>query len=207
MGLFSRHRNDEGFFELLTDIANNLIEGTAYLSKLVQAPAAQRENLRNQLHAVDNECDDLTHEYLNKVNQSFVTPLDRDDMSSLAYLLDDCMDLTDEAGAFIVLYQVNDLPADLLKQVEILEKCAKVTAEAMPHLQDLRNLRSYWVEINRIENQGDQIYMRALSDIVNHTPDPILLIKLKALTQRLEDAVAGYERLAGLVEGISIKES
>ena len=77
----------------------------------------------------------------------------------------------------------------------------------MPHLQDLRNLRSYWVEINRIENQGDQIYMRALSDIVNHTPDPILLIKLKDLTQRLEDAVDGYERLAGLVEGISIKES
>ncbi len=206
MGLFNR-RKDESFFELLTEIAGNLITGTNLLSRLVKSDLDQRDGLRDELHVVENHSDDLTHAFMNKVNQSFITPLDRDDMSQIAYRLDDCMDLTDEAATLIVVYQVDTLTEDILKQVEILEKCAELTAEAMPRLKTLSELKEYWVEINRLENQADRIYMRALSAIVNQISDPIQVIKLKDITERLEEACDAYERLAALVEGIAIKES
>ncbi|MDD7542461.1 MAG: DUF47 family protein [Mobiluncus porci] len=206
MGLFNR-RKDESFFELLTEIAGNLITGTNILSRLVKSDLDQRDGLRDELHVVENHSDDLTHAFMNKVNQSFITPLDRDDMSQIAYRLDDCMDLTDEAATLIVVYQVDTLTEDILKQVEILEKCAELTAEAMPRLKTLSELKEYWVEINRLENQADRIYMRALSAIVNQISDPIQVIKLKDITERLEEACDAYERLAALVEGIAIKES
>lgn len=206
MGLFNR-RKDESFFELLTEIAGNLITGTNILSRLVKSDLDQRDGLRDELHVVENHSDDLTHAFMNKVNQSFITPLDRDDMSQIAYRLDDCMDLTDEAATLIVVYQVDTLTEDILKQVEILEKCAELTAEAMPRLKTLSELKEYWVEINRLENQADRIYMRALSAIVNQISDPIQVIKLKDITERLEEACDAYEHLAALVEGIAIKES
>ncbi|MCI6584647.1 MAG: DUF47 family protein [Mobiluncus sp.] len=206
MGLFNR-RKDESFFELLTEIAGNLITGTNLLSRLVKSDLDQRDGLRDELHVVENHSDDLTHAFMNKVNQSFITPLDRDDMSQIAYRLDDCMDLTDEAATLIVVYQVDTLTEDILKQVEILEKCAELTAEAMPRLKTLSELKEYWVEINRLENQADRIYMRALSAIVNQISDPIQVIKLKDITERLEEACDAYEHLAALVEGIAIKES
>lgn len=206
MGLFNR-RKDESFFELLTEIAGNLITGTNILSRLVKSDLDQHDGLRDELHVVENHSDDLTHAFMNKVNQSFITPLDRDDMSQIAYRLDDCMDLTDEAATLIVVYQVDTLTEDILKQVEILEKCAELTAEAMPRLKTLSELKEYWVEINRLENQADRIYMRALSAIVNQISDPIQVIKLKDITERLEEACDAYEHLAALVEGIAIKES
>lgn len=206
MGFFHT-RTDENFFEQLTEIAQNLIIGTDFLERLVHADMHTRDGLRNELHAVENASDDLTHAYMNKVNLSFITPLDRDDMSELAYRLDDCMDMIDEAGNLIVVYQVGELPNYLKKQVDILKQCAAATAAAMPHLKTLKELREYWVEINRLENQADQVYMRALSEIVNNITDPILVIKLKDITERLEDATDAYEHLAALVEGVAIKES
>ena len=110
MGLFHRAK-DERFFEQLTEIAGNLIEGTDILAKLMALPPAQRDAERNDLHAVENSSDDLTHAFMNKINQTFVTPLDRDDLSELAYRLDDCMDLIDEAGNLIVVYQLQEIPA------------------------------------------------------------------------------------------------
>ena len=206
MGLVHRAK-DEGFFEQLTEIAGNLIEGADILAKLMALPPEQRDAERNNLHAVENSSDDLTHAFMNKINQTFVTPLDRDDLSELAYRLDDCMDLIDEAGNLIVVYQLQELPECLHKQAAILQKCAAVTAKAMPRLKTLDELREYWVEVNRLENQADQIYMHCLSDIVNNNPDPIAVIKLKDITERLEDACDAFEHLAALVEGIAIKES
>lgn len=204
---FGRNRENGSFFELLTQIAGNLIEGTDYLSKILQASAKDREGLRNELHAVENSSDDLTHGFMNQVNQTFVTPLDRDDLALLASNLDDIMDMTDEAGNLIVVYKLEDLPEGVAGQVDILQKCARLTAEAMPNLRLLEGLREYWVEINRLENQADQIYMRTLMSIFDEVTDPIQIIKLKDIIEALERSVDAYETLASTIESIAIKES
>lgn len=201
-----QHENDS-FFEILTQAANNLIEGTDYMARICNASPAEREGLRNELHAVENSSDDLTHSFMNHINQTFVTPLDRDDLVSLAYAIDDCMDQVDEAGNLIVVYKINELPSGITGQIEVLQKCAELTAAAIPNLKTLEDLREYWVEINRLENQGDQIYMRTLMSLFDNIKDPILLIKLKDIISALEGAIDSYEDLASTIENIAIKES
>ncbi|MDO5671232.1 MAG: DUF47 family protein [Actinomycetaceae bacterium] len=204
---FRPNDNDASFFSLLTQSAQNLIEGTAYLAQILQANEEQREGLRHELHAVENASDEITHQFMSKVNQTFVTPLDRNDLTELCSNLDTCMDRTDEAGNLIVIYKVGQLPSGVAKQVDILTSCAQLTAEATPGLKTLQNLRDYWVEINRLENQGDQIYMNTLMKIFETVTDPILLIKYKDIIESLEKAIDSYETLATLIETIAIKES
>lgn len=202
-----RRHDDNSFFELLTKAAHNLVEGSALLAQILGAPSVEREALRNELHAVENSSDEITHEFMKQVNLTFVTPLDRDDLSTLVSRLDDCMDLIDEVGNFIAIYKIESLPESVTKQVEVLQKCAELTVQAMPNLKTLEDLREYWVEINRLENQGDQIYMRGLVQLFDEVTDPIELIKQRDVLEKLESACDAYESLASTIESIAIKES
>ncbi len=204
---FSKSDSGNAFFELLTQQANHLVRGAEVLAQIHGATTERRAELRDQLHQIEHQCDEVTHQVSSKLNSTFVTPFDRDDISFIASRLDDCMDYIDEAGDLIVLYKISDLPRGVVEQLNVIQRCCDLTAQAMPKLKSLGGLKDYWVEINRLENQGDQAYRRTLSEMFDSGLDALEVIKIKDVVEALEKAIDSFEGLANGVETIAIKES
>ena len=199
---------DTKYFDLLADLAQHLVRGSSLLAELLGADRAGREKLADEMHEVEHLADDATHSIMRRLNQTFVTPFDREDISSLASALDDCMDEMDEAAELIVLYKVEGLPDRVSEQVQVLQRCAELTAEAMPRLRSMDKLADYWVEVNRLENQADKLHRKLLAQLFDDfAGDPVLLMKLKEIVEVLENAADSFEKVANMVETIALKES
>ncbi|MGI5189100.1 DUF47 domain-containing protein [Promicromonospora sp. CA-289599] len=199
---------DTKYFDLLADLAQHLVQGSSLLAELLGADRAGREKLADEMHEVEHLADDATHSIMRRLNQTFVTPFDREDISGLASALDDCMDEMDEAAELIVLYKVEGLPDRVSEQVQVLQRCAELTAEAMPRLRSMDKLADYWVEVNRLENQADKLHRKLLAQLFDDfAGDPVLLMKLKEIVEVLENAADSFEKVANMVETIALKES
>jgi predicted phosphate transport protein (TIGR00153 family) len=198
---------DTSFYDLFATSANHLVTGSALLTQLVGADAYGREELAKRMRDAEHAADESTHELLRKVNSSFITPFDREDIYMLASNLDDCMDLMEAAADLIVLYQIGALPSGVATQVEVLVRMSELTAEAMPRLRSMKDLAEYWIEINRLENQADQTYRRLLAELFNGDLKATAIMKLKEVIDELEAAADAFEKVAHTVEGIAVKES
>ena len=171
------------------------------------ADGADHEDVANRMREAEHAADETTHAIVKRVNSTFVTPFDREDIYSLASGLDDVMDMMDEAVDLILLYEVSSLPAELSDQVEVLQRCAELTAEAMPRLRSMRDLEEYWIEINRLENAGDKNHRRILAKLFSGEYKAIEVLKLKDIVESLEGAIDAFEKVANIVEQIAVKES
>ena len=128
--------------------------------------------------------------------------------AGLAGALDDCTDILESVGQHIVLYRMDGLMEGIARQMTVIVRMAELTADAMPRLASMKAMPDYWVEINRLENEGDQIYRALLGDIFDgRVSDPVELIKHKDVIERLEHAADAFEQVAHRVESIAIKES
>lgn len=208
MGFLRANPRDDTFYQLLTDSARHTIAAAQMLTQMLGASAAEREDLAPRLKEIEHEADEATHAIIHKVNTSFVTPFDHSDIVELAAALDDCTDFIEAVGQTVVLYRMNGLMPDITQQMEVIVRMAELTAEAMPRLATMKELKDYWVEINRLENEGDAIYRGLLRDLFGGAvTDPIEVIKHKDIIERLEMAADAFENVAHRVEGIAIKES
>jgi hypothetical protein len=199
---------DTTYFDLLAASAQHLVRGSSLLAELLGADKAGREKLADEMHEVEHLADEATHSVMRRLNQTFVTPFDRADISGLASALDDCMDEMDEAAELIVLYKLDALPDRVSEQVQVLQRCAELTAEAMPRLRSMDKLADYWVEVNRLENQADKLHRKLLAQLFDDLAgDPVLLMKLKEVVEVLENAADSFEKVANMVETIALKES
>ncbi|BDZ41523.1 phosphate transport regulator [Paraoerskovia sediminicola] len=198
---------DTSFFDLLGVTAGHLVTGAQLLAELLGADRPGRKAIAKQLGEVEHAADESTHAIMRRLNQTFVTPFDRDDIYALASALDDCMDDMEEAADLIVLYKVDELPARVSDQVQVLGRAAELTAEAMPRLRAMDGLQDYWIEVNRLENQADKIHRKLIAQLFDEISDPILLMKLKEIVEVLEHAADAFERVANMVETIALKES
>jgi len=198
---------DTSFFDLLAAQAQHLVVGAGLLAELLGSDRAGRETIAKQMREVEHACDESTHEIMRKLNSTFVTPFDREDIYSLASGLDDCMDLMEEAADLIVLYKIEELPGAVADQIEVLQRCAELTAAAMPRLRSMKDLSDFWVEINRLENQADRVYRKLLGDLFDDATDAIELMKVKEVVEVLEAAADAFEKVANYVETIAVKES
>jgi predicted phosphate transport protein (TIGR00153 family) len=187
--------------------AANLVVGVKILTELLGSTPPERPAIGERMKAAEHASDEITHAILNEVNSSFITPFDREDIYRLASSLDDVMDAIEAAVDLVVLYNIIDLPTGLADQVEVLERAAEVTAEAMPRLRAMRNLREYWIEINRLENAGDAIYRRLLAKLYSGEYDALTVLKLKEVVDQLEAAADAFENVANTIESIAVKES
>ncbi|MGO1591950.1 MAG: DUF47 domain-containing protein [Ancrocorticia sp.] len=198
----------EGLFELLADQSRHLMQAADILTKIISADPQSRAELNDQLHKVEHQADEACHTVLRKVNQSFVLPFDREDLYELASVVDDCVDLMDEAGDNIVLYKPGKLPDGVNAQVEILRNCAALTHDMMGRLAVIdEKTRDFWIEINQLENQGDQVYRKMVSSLFEDATDALEVMKVKLVLDVIEDAVDAFEKLSGTIESIAIKES
>jgi len=198
---------DTSFFDLFAVTAEHLITGANLLAQLLGASREERIAIGEHLAHVEHLADESTHAILKRLNKTFVTPFDRDDIYNLASALDDCMDYMEEAGDLIVLYKLDALPDRVSEQVQVLQRAAELTADAMPRLRSMADLAPYWVEVNRLENQADRVHRQLLADMFDQITDPIHLMKLKEVVERLEDAADAFETVANTVETIALKES
>ncbi len=198
---------DTSFFDLFGTLAATLVEGAGMLAQLLGQDQAGREVVAQELRDAEHRADEATHAIMRRLNSSFITPFDRQDIYALAGGLDDCMDHMEAAADLIVLYKVGELPAGVTDQVAVLQRQAEVTADAMPRLRALRDLADYWVEINRLENQADRSYRKLLGEMFDNVSDAVHLIKLREIVQELEFAADAFEKVAHTVETIAVKES
>ena len=198
---------DTTFFDLFAAQASHLVTGANLLGEMLGADRPARKEIGKRIADAEHEADDATHLIMRRLNSTFVTPFDRDDIYMLASSLDDCMDFMEEAADLIVLYKVDDLPPRVSDQVQVLQRAAELTAEAMPRLRSMDSLSEYWVEVNRLENQADKIHRKLLAQLFDEITDPIHLMKLKEVVEKLEEAADAFEKVANTVETIAVKES
>lgn len=198
---------DSSFFDLLAELAGHLVTGANLLGELLGAQRPERKAIGKLIAEAEHNADDATHAIMRRLNQTFVTPLDRDDIAGLASALDDCMDYMEEAADLIVLYKLEEIPAKVSEQISVLQRCAELTHEAMPHLRSMGDLSDYVIEINRLENQADKAHRKLLAQMFDEITDPIHLMKLKEVVETLEDAADAFETVANMVETIALKES
>jgi predicted phosphate transport protein (TIGR00153 family) len=195
------------FFELFADIANNVVEGARALSDLLhnydyeQMPAAVAK-----IAAIEHRGDEMTHRILIKLNQTFITPFDREDIHLLASSLDDVLDFIFAAGDRLLTYKINQpspsakvLAGIILKQAEELGKAVALLDKDDPHLLD------HCVEVNRLENEADKVSREAIGRLFDGELDPITLIKLKELLEVLEEASDKAEDVADVLETVVLK--
>ncbi|MDP9395339.1 MAG: DUF47 family protein [Actinomycetota bacterium] len=198
---------DASFYDMFANSADTHVVGAKLLKELLGAPDAERQSVRERMRAAEHQADECTHGILRHLNSSFVTPFDREDIYRLASTLDDVMDHMDAAVELVVLYKPTELPRELSEQVEVLERAAELTADAMRRLRSMQDLAEYWIEINRLENQADQVYRSLLATLFSGRYDALDVLKLKDIVEELEAAADAFEHVAHTVETIAVKES
>ncbi len=194
------------FYDLFAEAASHLVNGANLLAQVLD-PDADRAALAEAMRDAEHQADETTHKIVKRVNSTFVTPFDREDIYRLASSLDDVMDFMEETVDLIGLYEIDQLPAQFAAQVEVLQRACQLTAEAMPRLRTMKDLEEYWIEINRLENQGDRSYRRILADLFSGSYKSLEVLKLKDVVDSLEHAIDALESVANTVEQIAVKES
>lgn len=197
---------DESFYELFVKQAETLVEGAELLRDLVQNFDDIEARVR-RLHDIEHEADEVTHEVMRRLNTTFVTPMDREDIHELASSLDDVMDHMDAAGDLLVLHNIEKPLPEMLVQTELLVKACQMTLEGMRKLPSFDELDEYWVEINRLENEGDRTYRRAIADLFGGDFKAMDVLKWKDILDELEAAMDEAEDVANTLEGIALKQA
>jgi hypothetical protein len=197
---------DTTFYDLFAQSASHLVNGADLLAQML-GDGSDREAIAHKMRDAEHAADESTHDVIRRVNTTFVTPFDREDIYALASGLDDVMDFMEEAVDLVLLYEVERLPAELANQVEVLQRCAELTADAMPRLRTMKDLEEFWIEINRLENAGDKSYRRILAKLFSGKYEALEVLKLKDIVDSLEAAIDAFEKVANTVEQIAVKES
>ncbi len=208
MGKLSRllAPREREFFDSFEEAGTNIARAGELIDRLFEAWPEERE-LMSELVACEHEGDRITHDIIQRLNQTFVTPIDREDIYALASSLDDIVDYIEEAADFLGLYRIEAPIQHAQELARILRDACAQVARAIPRLRDFGDIHQFTVEINRLENEGDRVVRSALASLFDHGIDPMLVIRWKDIVERLEEAVDATERTANILEGILIKNS
>ena len=206
---FSLRPQDSVFYDFFTRAAENLVRGTELLIEL-SVPNADVQSVSDRLTDVEHDSDQITHDLYKKINSTFITPFDREDIYRLGSQLDDVMDHLEAVGSLLYLYGLTSLPSlprEMHDLVAILDQQARLTAESLPRLKTMKDLKEYWVECNRLENEGDRAYRMLLVRLFSGEYDALTVMKMKEVADELEAACDAFEHVSNTVETIAVKES
>ncbi|HWR16743.1 MAG TPA: DUF47 family protein [Terriglobales bacterium] len=194
------------FFDMFVEMAQNLIEGARLMKALLenfQDVPAQVARLKD----IEHHGDDMTHAVITKLNQTFITPFDREDIHRLASSIDDVLDLLNAAGDRIMVYKITAVPGDSAKLASLILQQAEELARALANLEKQQHVLEHCVEINRLENEADQVTRAAVGYLFENEKDPIQLIKIKELFEVLELATDKAEDAANVLESVILKSA
>ena len=197
---------DREFFDLFEEAGGN-IERAASLLEQMLADYPDRSDLARDILICEQEGDRITHDIIRRLNETFVTPIDREDIHSLASALDDVVDFTEEVADYMGLYKIEAPMEQAQRQTQILHQAARQIAAAMPRLRGFQDISHYTVEINRLENDGDRVTREAMGALFDNGIDPMVVIRWKDIYERLESAIDATEQVANILETVVIKNS
>ena len=198
--------NERAYFELFEEAGRNVLRTAELLDAMLSNYPDSRE-LAVEIKQCEHEGDRITHDIIHRLNHTFVTPIDREDILALASALDDMVDYTEEVADYLGLYRIEAPMDQAIQNARVLHAAARQVAEAIPQLRGFRDVSRYTVEINRLENEGDRITRGAMASLFDTGIDPMVVIRWKDLFERLEAAIDASEHVAYILEGIVIKNS
>jgi predicted phosphate transport protein (TIGR00153 family) len=203
---FSLLPRDGTFFDLLTDSGKNSVVAARLLDRMVSEwPDAG--DLPAQIVEAEHEGDRITHDIVKRLNETFVTPIDREDLYGLAGALDDVVDFTEEAADYLSRYQIEAPMAQAGALTTVLVASCEQLAAGLEHLPSFKDLDKYWIEIHSLENEGDRISRDAVASLFSTGVDPMVVIRWKDIFGVLEEAIDATEKAAQIIEGIVIKNA
>jgi uncharacterized protein len=197
---------DREFFDLFEEAGGNILRAAALLEEMLR-DFPERNELARDILICEQDGDRVTHDIIQRLNQTFVTPIDREDIYELASALDDVVDYTEEVADYLGLYNIEAPMSQAQDLAGVLHACGRQIAQAMPRLRGFKDISHYTVEINRLENDGDRITREAIASLFDNRIDPMVVIRWKDIFERLEEAIDSCERVANILEGIVIKNS
>jgi uncharacterized protein len=192
------------FFDLFEEAGTNCVRAAELLERMLQQWPDHAELARDVL-VCEHEGDRITHDIIQRLNQTFVTPFDREDIIALASGIDDIIDFIEEVADLMGLYRIEAPMAQAEQLATVLAAACRAVNIAIPRLRDLKSVRESTVEVNRLENEGDRISREAVASLFERGIDPMMVIRWKDIFERLEDAIDSTETAANILEGVIIK--
>jgi hypothetical protein len=199
-------RRDTAFFDLFVEAGQNNLRAARLLEEMLGAwPDAG--DLGREVLKAEQEGDRITHEIVKRLNTTLAIPNDREDIYGLATRMDDIVDYTEEAADLLGLYRIEAPMAQAQALAKVLVAACEQLAQGLEHLREFSGLEQYWIEIHRLENEGDRISRDAVASLFSNGIDPMVVIRWKDMFAVLENAIDATETAAQILEGIVIKNS
>jgi len=196
---------EESFFDLFEDMALKVQQGAEALLALLQ-DYRDVDRGTGLVLDIEHEGDEITHEIIKRLNTTFITPFDREDIHRLASSLDDVLDHIEAAAEYLQLHRIEQPLPQMIHLAEALARGAALTAESMPLLRKMKGLEAYWIEINRIENEGDRFYRRTIAELYSGDYKAMDVLKFKEVVEEIEAAIDRLEDVANTLESIVLKQ-
>jgi uncharacterized protein len=203
---FSLLPRDRTFFDLFIQAGQNSLHAARLLDEMMHT-WPESGGLSRQIVEAEGEGDRITHEIIKRLNSTFVTPIDREDIYALATQMDDIVDFTEEAADFLGLYKIEAPMEQAQALTKILVASCEQLAMGLDQLPQFKELDRYWIEIHRLENDGDRVSRDAVASLFSNGIDPMMVIRWKDMFAVLEEAIDATETAAQIIEGIVIKNS
>jgi predicted phosphate transport protein (TIGR00153 family) len=197
---------DREFFDLFEEAGRNALRAADLLDQMLRN-FPETKNLAREILICEQEGDRITHDIIQRLNHTFVTPIDREDILELASRIDDVVDYTEEVADYLGLYKIEAPMEQAQRLAHILFQSTRQIVEAIPRMRDFKDISHYTVEVNRLENEADRVSREAIASLFDTGIDPMVVIRWKDLFERLEDAIDATEHVANVLEGIVIKNS
>jgi predicted phosphate transport protein (TIGR00153 family) len=197
---------EEKFFDLFIDDAANMLAAARMLEEFFRN-YGERERLAIQLRDIEHTGDTISHDIGHKLEATFVTPIDREDISVLISRIDDIVDLIEEIADTCILYGIQAPTPVALQQAQIIVLQCEQLQSAVDNLRHFKDLSTYWIEVHRLENEGDRIVRHAIAELFDNGQNPIDVIKWKDLYALLEEAIDACEDAANVIERIVVKHA
>jgi predicted phosphate transport protein (TIGR00153 family) len=194
------------FFDLFAEVASNVTDGARLLTTILE----NFDNIEvrvNELHEIEHKGDDLTHSIMTKLNQTFITPFDREDIHRLSSALDDVLDFVNAAGQRLLLYKIRSAPAAAVELAKLIVRQSEELNKAVTKLEKTQGVMDHCVEVNRLEDEADRVCRAAIGKLFEHEKDAIQLIKMKELYEVLELATDKAEDAANVLEAVVLKSA
>jgi predicted phosphate transport protein (TIGR00153 family) len=197
---------EEKFFDLFIEDAQNVLAAGRLLVEFFTS-YDQRERIASQLIDLERKGDGIAHDIGNRLENTFVTPFDREDIHQLISRLDDVLDFIEEVADTCILYKIEEPTAEAKSQADIIVQQCEELVRALEKLRGFKGVAPHWIEVHRLENEGDRIVRRAIADLFTNGTDPVELIKWKDVYSILEDTVDACEDVANVIERIVVKHA
>lgn len=207
MALFNFLPKEEQYFALFTQMTSHIYDASAALVAMLNDKSGTFADHSKRIKVIEHTCDDLTHSISTRLNKSFITPFDREDIFLLSSALDDIVDLIDSAARALVMYDVHDSTSYAKRFADIIQSMAVQLHEIVSTLSRPSGLSPRLAEIHRLEHEADDVYHTAVGELFKNETNPLTVIKWKAIYEKLEAAVDRCENVSNIIESVIIKHT